>query len=37
MSQLFTLHPQNPQVRLLKQAVQLLKDGSVCRPSIETP
>ena len=29
MSQLFTLHPQNPQVRLLKQAVQLLKGGGV--------
>ena len=29
MSQLFTLHPQNPQVRLLKQAVQLLKGGDV--------
>jgi tRNA threonylcarbamoyl adenosine modification protein (Sua5/YciO/YrdC/YwlC family) len=29
MSQLFTLHPQNPQVRLLKQAVQLLKSGGV--------
>ena len=29
MSQLFTLHPLNPQVRLLKQAVQLLKGGGV--------
>lgn len=29
MSQLFTLHPQNPQVRLLKQAVQLLRGGGV--------
>ena len=29
MSQLFTLHPQNPQVRLLKQAAQLLKGGDV--------
>jgi len=29
MSQLFTLHPQNPQARLLKQAVQLLKGGGV--------
>jgi len=29
MSQFFTLHPQNPQVRLLKQAAQLLKEGGV--------
>jgi tRNA threonylcarbamoyl adenosine modification protein (Sua5/YciO/YrdC/YwlC family) len=29
MAQFFTVHPDNPQARLLKQAVQLLKQGSV--------
>ncbi len=29
MSQLFSVHPENPQPRLLKQAVQLLQDGGV--------
>jgi tRNA threonylcarbamoyl adenosine modification protein (Sua5/YciO/YrdC/YwlC family) len=29
MAQFFTVHPENPQARLLKQAVQLLKQGSV--------
>ena len=29
MAQFFTVHPDNPQVRLLKQAVQLLNQGQV--------
>jgi tRNA threonylcarbamoyl adenosine modification protein (Sua5/YciO/YrdC/YwlC family) len=29
MAQFFTVHPENPQARLLKQAVQLLNQGSV--------
>jgi tRNA threonylcarbamoyl adenosine modification protein (Sua5/YciO/YrdC/YwlC family) len=29
MAQFFTIHPDNPQIRLLKQAVQLLNQGSV--------
>ncbi len=29
MAQFFTVHPENPQARLLKQAVQLLKQGHV--------
>ena len=29
MAQLFEVHPQNPQVRLLKQAAQILHDGGV--------
>jgi len=29
MSQLFSVHPENPQARLLKQAVQLLQGGGV--------
>jgi tRNA threonylcarbamoyl adenosine modification protein (Sua5/YciO/YrdC/YwlC family) len=29
MAQFFSVHPDNPQVRLLKQAVQLLNQGSV--------
>lgn len=29
MAQFFTVHPDNPQVRLLKQAVQLLQHGEV--------
>ena len=29
MAQLFSVHPDNPQARLLKQAVQLLNQGSV--------
>jgi tRNA threonylcarbamoyl adenosine modification protein (Sua5/YciO/YrdC/YwlC family) len=29
MSQLFEVHPQNPQLRLLRQAVQLLQQGGV--------
>jgi tRNA threonylcarbamoyl adenosine modification protein (Sua5/YciO/YrdC/YwlC family) len=29
MSQLFEVHPQNPQPRLLKQAAQILQDGGV--------
>ena len=29
MAQLFTLHPQNPQIRLLKQAAQLIDDGGL--------
>jgi tRNA threonylcarbamoyl adenosine modification protein (Sua5/YciO/YrdC/YwlC family) len=29
MAQFFSVHPNNPQVRLLKQAVQLLQQGSV--------
>lgn len=29
MAQFFTVHPDNPQARLLKQAVQLLKQGQV--------
>jgi tRNA threonylcarbamoyl adenosine modification protein (Sua5/YciO/YrdC/YwlC family) len=29
MAQFFSVHPDNPQARLLKQAVQLLKQGSV--------
>ena len=29
MSQLFEVHPQNPQVRLLKQAAQILVEGGV--------
>lgn len=29
MSQYFQLHPDNPQVRLIKQAVQMLRDGAV--------
>jgi tRNA A37 threonylcarbamoyladenosine synthetase subunit TsaC/SUA5/YrdC len=29
MSQLFEVHPENPQPRLLKQAVQLLERGGV--------
>ena len=29
MTQRFYLHPQNPQVRLIKQAAQLLRDGAV--------
>ncbi len=29
MAQFFTVHPENPQTRLLKQAVQLLSQGSV--------
>ncbi len=30
MSQLFEVHPDNPQPRLIKQAVQLLHQGGVC-------
>ena len=30
MSQYFELHPENPQPRLLKQAVQILENGGVC-------
>ena len=30
MSQYFEVHPDNPQARLIKQAVQLLHDGNVC-------
>jgi tRNA A37 threonylcarbamoyladenosine synthetase subunit TsaC/SUA5/YrdC len=30
MSQLFEVHPENPQPRLLKQAAQILADGGVC-------
>ena len=30
MSQYFEVHPQNPQPRLIKQAVQLLHSGGVC-------
>jgi len=30
MSQLFEVHPDNPQPRLLKQAAQILEDGGVC-------
>ena len=29
MSQLFEVHPQNPQARLLKQAAQILHEGGV--------
>ena len=29
MSQLFEVHPHNPQPRLLKQAAQILRDGGV--------
>ncbi|TCP92221.1 translation factor SUA5 [Cricetibacter osteomyelitidis] len=29
MSQLFYVHPENPQVRLINQAVEILKDGGV--------
>ena len=29
MSQLFEVHPQNPQPRLLKQAAQILRDGGI--------
>lgn len=29
MSQYFPLHPDNPQARLIKQAVQMLRDGAV--------
>jgi len=29
MAQFFTVHPENPQARLLKQAVQLLNQGNV--------
>ena len=29
MSQLFEVHPQNPQARLLKQAAQILQDGGI--------
>jgi tRNA A37 threonylcarbamoyladenosine synthetase subunit TsaC/SUA5/YrdC len=29
MAQFFSVHPDNPQARLLKQAVQLLNQGSV--------
>ncbi|HRD85832.1 MAG TPA: L-threonylcarbamoyladenylate synthase [Rubrivivax sp.] len=29
MSQLFEVHPHNPQVRLLRQAAQLLRDGAI--------
>ena len=29
MAQFFSVHPENPQARLLKQAVQLLKQGNV--------
>jgi tRNA A37 threonylcarbamoyladenosine synthetase subunit TsaC/SUA5/YrdC len=29
MAQFFTVHPDNPQARLLKQAVQLLQQGCV--------
>jgi tRNA threonylcarbamoyl adenosine modification protein (Sua5/YciO/YrdC/YwlC family) len=30
MSQLFDVHPDNPQARLIKQAVQALRGGGVC-------
>jgi tRNA threonylcarbamoyl adenosine modification protein (Sua5/YciO/YrdC/YwlC family) len=30
MSQYFEVHPENPQPRLLKQAVQILENGGVC-------
>jgi tRNA threonylcarbamoyl adenosine modification protein (Sua5/YciO/YrdC/YwlC family) len=30
MAQYFEVHPDNPQLRLLRQAVQLLHDGGVC-------
>jgi tRNA threonylcarbamoyl adenosine modification protein (Sua5/YciO/YrdC/YwlC family) len=30
MSQFFDVHPDNPQARLIKQAVQLLHNGGVC-------
>jgi tRNA threonylcarbamoyl adenosine modification protein (Sua5/YciO/YrdC/YwlC family) len=30
MSQLFEVHPDNPQPRLLKQAAQMLREGGVC-------
>ncbi|MCD6061531.1 MAG: yciO, partial [Moraxellaceae bacterium] len=29
MTQYFYVHPDNPQVRLIKQAVMLIRDGSV--------
>ena len=29
MSQLFVVHPENPQPRLLKQAAQLLQEGGL--------
>jgi tRNA A37 threonylcarbamoyladenosine synthetase subunit TsaC/SUA5/YrdC len=29
MSQLFVVHPDNPQLRLLKQAAQLLQEGGL--------
>ena len=29
MSQIFEVHPQNPQPRLLKQAAQILRDGGI--------
>ena len=29
MSQFFQIHPQNPQLRLIRQAVELLRDGAV--------
>lgn len=30
MSQYFEIHPENPQLRLLKQAAQILDDGGIC-------
>jgi len=29
MSQFFQIHPDNPQVRLLKQAVQIIQSGGI--------
>ena len=29
MSQYFQIHPENPQVRLVRQAVQIIRDGGV--------
>ena len=29
MSQFFTIHPENPQARLIRQAVDIIRDGGV--------
>ncbi|HNL92340.1 MAG TPA: threonylcarbamoyl-AMP synthase, partial [Pseudomonadales bacterium] len=29
MSQFFQIHPENPQARLIKRAVELIRDGAV--------
>ena len=30
MSQYFEIHPDNPQLRLVRQAVDIIRDGAVC-------